>query len=307
MGASTVTVRCPACGQDLRAELAPGPPTQWFPCPNCHAPVPVVVPRDLPPLYSWEVVPGLYPTLPRPRRPRWRPRRGAMLALVGVVVFALALSGVLGYYAYAAAAPGSFEVSGSVYERSAGGTFPAVGALVVLTEDSGSKLTTTTGGNGDFAFSGVPNGGVSINVSAPGYAPVVVETFVSTVYNAGSQGLTFTLTPGGPGATTTTSLSAFPDLEMFLAAIGGAMVLLALVAVIAGLAAFRLVRADHPALGVVGGTAGLLAPAVLYFLGLGTVFPLLADATGGLAAFGAFALTVETIELARTGGGPTVG
>ncbi|MGC2360173.1 MAG: hypothetical protein WA691_07740, partial [Thermoplasmata archaeon] len=71
MATSTVYLRCPACGGDLRVVLASEPATQWFPCPHCRTPVPAVVPRDPPPLYSWEVLPGLYPALPRPRVPRW--------------------------------------------------------------------------------------------------------------------------------------------------------------------------------------------------------------------------------------------
>ncbi|MGC2788982.1 MAG: hypothetical protein WA547_02845, partial [Thermoplasmata archaeon] len=86
MATSTVYLRCPACGGDLRVVLASEPATQWFPCPHCRTPVPAVVPRDPPPLYSWEVLPGLYPALPRPRVPRWRARRAAAAALLVVAV-----------------------------------------------------------------------------------------------------------------------------------------------------------------------------------------------------------------------------
>lgn len=301
MATTTVTVRCPRCGQDLSVAVAPAPPTQWFPCPNCHVPVPVVVPRDLPPLYSWEVIPGLYPVLPRPRRPRWRARTAAGFALVGVVVLAAAFGGLLAYLGFVAAEPGSYQVSGTVFEMQGSQVVPAAGALVVLTNDEGAQQSATTGVDGTFEFAGVPSGGVTLNVSASGYAPVVVQTFVSSVYDAGSQGLTVTLVPGGASAVTTNDLTLFPDLETLLATIGGAVVLFGIVAGVAAIAAVAVLRRGSAALGVVGGAAGLFAPATIYLLGLGSIFPVVSAATASLAACGAFALTVEAIELYRGG------
>ena len=302
MAASSVTMRCPACGLDVRAVVAPGPPTQWFPCPRCHAPVPVVVPRDLPPLYTWEVVPGLYPTFPRPRPPRWSARRATALALFAVVVIAVAFGSLLSYYGVIAAGPASYTVSGKVLmERATGGTVPASGAVVRLTEDGGGQISQFTFPNGSFRFPGVPAGADTLNITMAGYAPVEVDTFASPVYNAGTEGISVTLVPGSAANGSTLVLSAFPDLETFLAAIGSAVALFGIVAVVSGGAAALTLRQDRPALGVVGGGAGLSAPFVFFFLGLDPVFPLAVAASAALAAFGTFALAVRAIELLQTG------
>lgn len=302
MTAPSVTMRCPTCGLDVTAVVAPAPPTQWFPCPRCHAPVPVVVPRDLPPLYTWEVVPGLYPTFPRPRPPRWSARRATVLALLAIVVLAVVFAGLLAVYGVLAAGPGSYTVSGTVrVELPSGGTAPASGARVLLTEDEGAQLSERTAADGSFVFRGVPPGGVTLNITMAGYAPVEIDTFASPVYNAGTEGISVILTPGSVANGSTVVLSAFPDLETLLASIGSAVVLLGIVAAIAGVAATLTLRQDRPALGVVGGGAGLSAPFALYLLGLAPVFPLAVAASTVLAAFGAFALGLRAIELLQTG------
>jgi hypothetical protein len=78
------------------------------------------------------------------------------------------------------------------------------------------------------------------------------------------------------------------------------VVLLALVAVVASLAAIRTLREDRPALGVVGGGAGLAAPFALYLLELAIPFPLAVALTTLLAAFGAFTLALRAIEIGQT-------
>lgn len=308
MAGPTVSIRCPSCGQDIVVVLAPSPPTQWFPCPHCRTPVPVVVPRDPPPLYTWEVLPGLYPALPRPRRPRWRARRAAAGALLAVLVLALTFAGILAYYGVLAPTPGSYTVSGTVdREVGDGRASPAAGAEVLLTEEGGRQQIGYAGPDGQFVFSAVPTGGLTLNFSLAGYAPVEVASFVSPVYNAGTEGIVVTLAPGGLGNGTTVALSAFPDLESFLASIGSAVALLGIVAAVAGVAAVGTLRYDRPALGVVGGGAGLLAPLGLYLLALGPVFPIVAAATAALAAFGAFALALRAIEMAQSGPAPDPG
>ncbi len=301
MGAPNVRLRCPACGQELRAVLAPSPSTQWFPCPHCRVPVPVVVPRDPPPLFSWEVYPGLYPMLPRPHRPRWRARGLTVVALFLVVGLAIAFAGLLAFYAVAANQPASYDVSGAVDLGGAGGGAPAAHATVVLTEDNGQKLVTYTDLYGSFAFPGVPAGGIVLNVSYPGYAPVEVDTFASPVYNAGTQGILVTLAPGSVGSGSTVSLTPFPNLETLLASVGGAVVLFGIVAVVALLAGVGTARADRPALGIVGGSAAVVSPLVLFLLGLSPVFPDLLAATAIPSAVGAFAVGLRAIELAQTG------
>jgi hypothetical protein len=299
MAPPVISVRCPACGGPVTVVPAPTPPTQWFPCPHCHAPVPVVLPRDPPPLYSWEVLPGLYPYLPPPRVPRWRASRAAAFALVGVAVIAVVLAGILGYYAVAASAPGAFSVSGSVELQPNEQTAPyaAVGATIVATDEAGRNYTTATGLDGTFVVTGLPTGGVAVNVSYPGFSPLTIDVFVSTVYSAGANAIDVTLVGGNSSNGTLGSLTPFVNLETFVAAIGGAVVLFGVVAAIAAAAGILTLRSDRPALGVVGGGAGLFAPLVLVFLDLGTPFPLLLAASAALAGVGGFALGIRAIEM----------
>lgn len=301
-----MSVRCPACGTDLRVVLAPTPPTQWFPCPHCRNPVPVLVPRDPPPLYSWEVLPALYPPLPVPRRPRVRMRRIAELCLIAIAVVAVIVGSFLFVLGSEASSSGSFVVSGTVYDRlGSGGEVPASDANLVLTTESGARLTTVTNpGTGAFAFPGVPVGGLTLNVSQSGYAPVTVTTFASSVYDSGTSGLSITLVPGSEGNGTAVALSPFPDLESFLASIGSGVAILGLVAALGGGAAIVTARADRPAVGVVAGFAGLLTPAALNFLSLSGVFPAVLIGAAVLAAFGAFVATVRTLEILQVGPGP---
>jgi hypothetical protein len=302
MGAPVVSMRCPACGADLRVVLAPAPPTQWFPCPQCRNPVPVLVPRDPPPLYTWEVLPGLYPALPSPRRPRIRLRRMAQAALIGVAVLAVVLGGFLSALGVEALTPETYLVSGTVWEEQpGGGTIPAVGATVTLTAEGAAVTSQHTSLLGGFAFSNVPAGGIALNISLAGYTPVTVDTFASSVYSTGTTGLSVTLVPGSASNTTTVALSPFPTLESFLASIGSGVVLLGLVALVGGFAAVITARSDRPSVGVVGGAAGLLAPAALYFLALGGVFPALVLGTAVLAALGTFAATTRAIEIFQVG------
>lgn len=304
MATATVTLRCPSCGQSLRAVVAPAPPTQWFPCPQCRTPVPVVVPRDPPPLYSWEVLPGLYPALPRPRVTRWRARRATAGALIAIVVLAAVFAGLLAYYAAAAPGPANYSVSGTVYEERGGSVSPAVGALVQLTKDGGAVVSVFTGPGGVFSFSDVPTGGITLTAHLAGFDTATVTTFASPVYNAGTTGISLTLAPQGSGNSTEASLSPFADLESLLASIGTGIVLLGIVGAVALIAAVITVRQDRPAVGVVGGGAGLAAPLALYLLALGVPFPAVLAATSLLAALGAFTLALRAVEIGQTGPAP---
>ncbi|MGA8664928.1 MAG: carboxypeptidase-like regulatory domain-containing protein [Thermoplasmata archaeon] len=299
------TVRCPACGTPLRVLLAPAPPTQWFPCAQCHAPVPVVVPRDPPPLYSWEVMPGLYRALPAPRIPRWRVRRLAAGALVGTAILAAVLAALFGYYAVLAPAPGEFSVSGTVQLAPAsGGILPGSGAQVVATVESGATFTTIVGSGGTFSLLGLPAGGVALTITDAGYSPITVGVFVSTLYSSGNSGMIVQLTPGSATNSSTVALTPYPNLEQFVAAIGGGVVILGFVALLTGYAAALTLRSDRPAVGVVAGGAGLFAPVALAFLSLGSAFPILLEGSGALAILGAFALSIRAVQMAQTGPAP---
>jgi hypothetical protein len=283
--------------------LAPQPPTQWFPCPHCHAPVPVVAPRDLPPLYSWEVYPGLYPELPRPRVPRWRLRPAAAAALVIVAVASAGIAGGLLFAGWDADQPAHYTISGTVVSGTAGGG-PVAGARVTLTNDAGQNTSALTGFDGAFSFSNVPEGGVALNVSATGYAPATLYAFVSNVYATQTTGLEIPLSPGTVSNGTSIALTPFPDMEQFLASVGAAAALLAMIALVAGFAAVATIREDRPAIGVVGGAAGLLSPLALVYLSLSSALPVLIDTTAVTAAAGAFVLALRALQLAQTGPAP---
>jgi hypothetical protein len=303
MSGATVVVRCPACGGDLRVVLAPVPSTQWFPCPHCRSPVPVVAPRDLPPLYSWEVLPGLYPDLPRPRVPKWRVRRAAAAALIVVAVVAAGLAAGLLATGWDAAAPTHFTISGTVEQPSGGSNVPLSGARVTLSDDANQTRSTVTGFDGSFSFSGVPSGGVALNVSASGFAPATVYTFVSNAYATQATGLVIVLAPA-PANGTVVALTPFPDMEQFLASVGAAALLLGIVALVAGFAAIASVRQDRPAVGVIGGAAGLLSPLTLFYLSLSSALPLLVDVSAIAAGAGAFVLAMRAMQMAQTGPAP---
>jgi len=301
MSPPTVRMVCPRCGTPLAAVLAPLPPTQWFPCPHCGTPVPVVVPRDPPPLYAWEVLPGLYPGLPPPRPTRRLARPAVAVALSIVAIVSVVLVGFLTAYGVEANSPAHYSVNGVVERASGGGWVAASGAEVVLTEENGTAVRNWTGPSGTFFFGNVPSGGVTLNVTLAGYPAVTVDTFVSPVYDAGTTGLTIQLPSGNPTNGTTYVLSPFPDLETLIASIGAGAVLLGLIAAVAAGAAVLTRRRDRVPLGVVGGGAGAAAPVTLYLLSLTVVFPTLELVAALAGAFGAFVVAVTAFELARTG------
>lgn len=223
-----------------------------------------------------------------------------------VAVIAAVLAGVLGFYAIAATAPASFSVTGSVtlQPNSESAPYAAVGAVVVATDEAGHTASTSTGITGGFELDALPTGGIALNVSYPGFAPETLDIFLSTVYSAGVSGVVVTLLPGNNSTGTVGSLTPFVNLETFVAAIGGAVVLLGLVAAIAGAAAILTLRSDRPALGVVGGGAGLFAPLVLVLLDLGNPFPILLAVSALLAALGGFALGIRAIEMGTVDAAP---
>jgi hypothetical protein len=264
----------------------------------------VVVPRDLPPLYSWEVYPGLYPELPRPRVPKWRVRRAAAAALLVVAVVSAGLAAGLIWTGWDSAQPARYTVSGTVYEPSGSGVAPLAGAVVTLVDDANATSRTVTGFGGTFSFANVMQGGVALNISESGYAPITLYTFVSNAYSTQATGLVITLTPGGAGNGTTVALTPFPDMEQFLASVGAGAILLGIVALVAGFAAVVTLRADRPAMGVLGGAAGVLSPLALVYLSLSTALPILIAVTTITAGAGTFVLVVRALQLARTGPAP---
>jgi hypothetical protein len=305
MGPAAVTMRCPSCGRELRAVVAPSPPTQWFPCPSCHVPVPVVVPRDLPPLYSWEVVPGLYPRLAVPRRPRWRTAAVASIALAVAAALAAVVAGVLGVEGFVAAEPARYVVSGTVYQSPGGSSpVPVAGATVVLSVDGSAYATVRTGAGGAFRFANVPDGGLELNVTAVGFGPTDVYTFACRSYAAQTQGLGVELLPGGADNATVEVLTPFGDLETLLAYVGGGGVLAGVGGVAAGMAAVLVCRPGGGVAGVIGAGAAVAVPVVLFLLSIPSVYPDASFVAAGAGGAGGFALVLATADLASRGSGP---
>lgn len=302
-GPPTVTVRCPTCGGGLRVVYAPSPPTQWFPCPHCHVAVPVVVPRDPPPLYSWEVLPGLYPPLAPPRPPRGRPVPLASVALVAVAAIGVVLAGAFAYYGMQASAPARFVVSGTVYTNHSGVRQPVPSAQVVLTLEGNRTFGINyTDSAGAFVFTNVPSGGLELSVTASGFGPTELRTFVAPSYDAGSTGLSIPLRPGSFANVSRIELSPFVSLEGFLSAVGAGAVLAVGAAVLAGYAAIAIRRPGGGTVGVLGGGAGVGLPAVVLALELGGALPLVTVGAALAGGFGASAIVLAAAALA-TGSG----
>jgi len=296
-----VTVRCPRCGAYIAAPARAPAAASYATCPHCSTTVPIVAPRDPPPLFSWEVFPSVYPSLPVPRAPGRR-----LLSFVGIalIVATLLLAGLAGFMVWngvEAVGPGTFSLHGSVVRSTSSSalTVPVAGASVNVTGESGMHAFMITNATGDFAISGIPAGGVQVNVSAPGFGSVVVEVFLSSIYatSSGSSPLVVTLAPSNVTTATTVVQSPFPTLENFLASLGSAAVLLGAAAAIAGAGARAALRQGRTTHAVVGGAAALVAPAALFTLGQNVVFPYLEVPTVVLAAVGALAVSLSLVPL----------
>lgn len=302
LSATTVQVRCLRCGTEIAAVADPPPSTKWIACPHCQAPVPIVAPTDPPPLFSWEVYPHLYPPLPPPRFPRHSARRAAAFGLVLATVMLVGIAGGLLYEGAAAMTPAHFAIGGTVTEAprlSGVGT----GVSVVLYGENGFTERTTIAPGGSFSFSNVPQGGVALNVSAPGYSPVNVSLFFSKVYIAGGSAtaIGITLVPGSVGNGSTEIVSPFPDMENFVASIWSGAFLLLLAAVLTGIGAVATFRTDRPPLGAAAGFATLAAPIGLILLGATIAFAWVGWVSAALAGVGAFVALVRLVPMIQAG------
>jgi hypothetical protein len=298
-----VTLRCPRCAGFLSAHPPPGSGVYWAHCPNCQYPVPVIHPRDPAPLFAWEVYPNLAPVgrLPTFSGPRAQ-RFSGLLLLVAAAV--LILLGGLSLSAGVGALPShTYTVAGTVTGSAVNGTPPGplAGAIVVVTGEQGFHASTATNGNGSFAIPGVPSGAITLNVTAPGFAPVEEELFDSPVYSApasGSGHLTIQLNHGTVGEGTYLAVSEFPNLETLLASLLSGALLFTLVAGIAAVGALKDLNRDRPAWSVAGGAAAGLAALLLPDLGTVSVVPL-GEATSLLAGLlGTLVFVVASARLA---------
>ncbi|MHB1435898.1 MAG: carboxypeptidase-like regulatory domain-containing protein [Thermoplasmata archaeon] len=306
MAAGLSLLRCPACGGLFRSAPPSAGPVPWVPCPHCSRPVALLGARDPPPLFRWEVVPGLYPVPRLPRRRR-DPRRAIAAVLLVAALLAAGIAGALLVEGYDAARPLEVTVSGVVLRSTPLGNLPASGGRIVLTDDSGAERSLTLGAHGGFRFFAVPEGTIELNATLPGYAPQVLVTFVSTIYSAGpTTGLTFVLTTGGPGNTSTDVMSPFPNLAGFIASFGATAVLILVGAAVAAVAARHTYRDGRRPIGIAGGAAVLLVPIAILLTGIAQVMPLLWLASGPLAGLGAYVLAARLTEAARLGDPPEI-
>ncbi|MFZ1024467.1 MAG: carboxypeptidase-like regulatory domain-containing protein, partial [Thermoplasmata archaeon] len=217
------------------------------------------------------------------------------LMLVGV-------AGGLLYEGAAAMTPAHFSVGGTVSESPQSSGVGTV-ASVVLYGENGFTERTATGPGGAFSFSDVPQGGVSLNVSAPGYSPVNVSLFFSTVYIAGGSatGISITLVPGSVANGTDEIVSPFSDMESFVASIWSGAFLLLLAAVLTSIGAIATFRTDRPPLGAAAGFATLAAPIGLILLGATIAFAWVGWLSTALAGVGAFVALVRLVPMIQAG------
>jgi hypothetical protein len=296
-----VTVRCPRCGAYIASPARAPATTSYATCPHCSTAVPIVAPRDPPPLFSWEVFPSVYPSLPLPRAPGARLMTVVGLSLLVATLLLAGLAGFLVWGGVQAAGSGNFTLHGSVVRAypSTGPGGPIPGAYVNVSGENGMQETVVTNVSGAFTIHGIPAGGVQLNVSAPGFDPVLVLIFLSSVYATSGDGsplvIALPTSSGSSGATVVQS--PFPTLENFLASMGSAAVLLGLAAAISAFGARAAFRRGRPTYSVVGGAAALVAPGVLFTLGETIVFPYLELPTVVLAAVGALAISLSLIPL----------
>ena len=298
-----VTIRCVRCARLLVAPTPPGRDPAWFSCPHCGQPLPVVAPRDPPPLFSWEVYPHLYPPASPPKVPGPGVARLLVALLVLATVVLAGLSGSLGWAGAASLRPGGFSVHGVVDEVPGRVVVPAVGAVVRLTSETGLTASTATGPDGSFTLSGIPAGGIAINITQPGYAPLVVEMFASSVYaSPGVAGsVEVVLVPGSVGNTTYESMTPFGDLDGFLTSVWSSSVLLAFGAAVAAAGAVAAHRQRRFSYAIAGAGAAIAGPVAPGLLGVTTVFPIVSWFAALVVAAGAVAFAIATVRIASTG------
>ena len=297
---STVTARCPACGGLLAAIGTPFAAT-YVRCPHCGNTVPIVAPRDPPPLFAWEVTPQLYPPIPSISEGG---RRSVRPFVLGALVLATVITAVLAGFAAAEAsralAPGHVDLAGTVVSVSPGRPAHPFAHLTV-TGENGYRTSGTDGPDGSFDFPGVPLGAVTIVVNATGYPNTSFDMFFSSIVSqpARSTGLELDVSTGSSTNAITVLYTPYGSLEEFVATLLTATVIFTVGVVVAGLGVWAVLRQRRPSLAVAGAAAMIVAPACLPVLTLDTVLPdaLLVSSVAGALGAAAFVLLVVPIAL----------
>jgi hypothetical protein len=310
VGTPQVTLRCRRCGGWLSAPTPWSAATAWFACPHCLAPVPVVAPRDPAPLFGWEVYPHLYPPAVLPRAPgrEWGPIVCAFLVAATILLGGMGV--VLAREGAISLEPSRHALGGTVFVAEGGGAAPRPlpGAQVNATGENGFRASTLTGPDGRFGFASVPAGGITLNVSAPGFSPVVESLFFSPVYQSpgrSPEAVNIDMSTGPAGNATSLTDTPFPDLENLAASLFSATVLLGIGAVLAALGAFYAARRARPAVAVAGGAASALAPVPLYATNALAIVPWLGTVTLAAVAIGVAAAVVTLVPMALSAPPPT--
>ena len=300
-----LTLRCPTCGGTLAAPTPPGTAAVWYACPHCASPVPVVAPRDPPPLFSWEVYPHLYPRLFAPQSPAGRIPKVGLATLFALCLFFAGVAGLLAVDGASALAPASYDVGGVVLLN---GTTPLSGAAVVLSGENGLHERYVTDATGAFLFPDVPAGGVTLNASLAPLGFAVYHFFLTPLYQSTVEDpahLSLSLN-GDPMANDVTALQApFPDLETFVASLWGGAAIVAVASAVAALGAVALRRGLSPTMAVAGSIGAVFVPVAVMELGLTGVFPYSWVVSIVAVTLGTSTAALLLLLMARTGPSPS--
>ncbi len=302
--APSLSLTCPRCHGTFAAPVPPSGTTGWVTCPHCATPLPVVAPRDPPPLFSWEVYPQLYPRLPPARSPARRVPAACFVALVVLTVLLALLAGLLAYGGAVSLNPPTYSVAGVVQLSD---LTPLPGSLVNLTGENRFHAVEVTSANGAFAFSGVPGGGITLNVTNRTYGYLRLEFFLTPLYQSlggNPQQIFFRFSPDPTANNVTIVDTPFGDLETFLASLFGGAVVVGVAGAVAALGALGIRQHRSRTIPLAGGAAGVAAPAAVAALGLTPVFPAVSVLDALVIGIGAIVVVLYATWMARVGRAP---
>ncbi len=304
VAAASVPAKCLRCGTPFWAVHAGGrSELGWAFCPRCGQPTPSLPPRTEPPLFTWEIYRRFYPepTWPRSPTPRVRTVLVVFCLIAGLAL--LGVGGTFGYFGAVGLSPHQRTVAGQVLEQNGSTTSPASGALITLSNASnGAIVTVATDTQGDFSFSGVPAGEHQVRVQLPGFRLSQMEIFLAPLFAAPSNtsSLSLFLLPGNLTQVYDQALAPYPDVETYVSFLFSASTIEVLGGCLALWGAFAIREGRSPARGVVGASAGLLAPFLAAVSGFDVLFLQVAPLTVVLAGITAILAGAALVLLLST-------